>query len=137
MAAWARMTGLRCHRIIGSGLPVADIPDNHAKTTVKHRKRAESKRRFGGLSAPLKGSTLMLCDTHPGGPSCQRSDTSQKRSSKLRQVDVHLARGSGLADAIRQIGVRDVTYFRWATGVRRSQDQSHYSPVQFLTFSTM
>ena len=30
---------------------------------------------------PLKWSILMLCDEHIGGPSCQRSDTKQKRSS--------------------------------------------------------
>ena len=33
--------------------------------------------------------------------------------AKLRQVDVHLSQGIGVADAIRQIGVSDVTYYRW------------------------
>ena len=33
--------------------------------------------------------------------------------AKLRQVDVHLSQGSSVADAIRQVGVSEVTYYRW------------------------
>ena len=33
--------------------------------------------------------------------------------TKLRQVDVLLSQGSSVADAIRQIGVSEVTYYRW------------------------
>ena len=33
--------------------------------------------------------------------------------TKLRQVDVLMSQGSGVADAIRQIGVSEVTYYRW------------------------
>ena len=33
--------------------------------------------------------------------------------TKLRQVDVLLSQGSSDADAIRQIGVSEVTYYRW------------------------
>ena len=36
--------------------------------------------------------------------------------AKLRQVDVHLSQGSSVADAIRQIGVSEVTYYRWLAG---------------------
>ena len=32
---------------------------------------------------------------------------------KLRQVDVQVSQGSSVADAIRQIGVSEVTYYRW------------------------
>jgi len=32
---------------------------------------------------------------------------------KLRQVDVLVSQGSSVADAIRQIGVSEVTYYRW------------------------
>ena len=32
---------------------------------------------------------------------------------KLRQVDVLLSQGHGVADAIRQIGVSEVTFYRW------------------------
>mgnify|MGYP000647057997 FL=1 len=33
--------------------------------------------------------------------------------SKLRQVDVLTSQGASVADAIRQIGVTEVTYYRW------------------------
>ena len=33
--------------------------------------------------------------------------------SKLRQVDVLTAQGRAVAEAIRQIGVTEVTYYRW------------------------
>ncbi len=33
--------------------------------------------------------------------------------SKLRQVDVLTAQGRTIAEAIRQIGVTEVTYYRW------------------------
>ena len=33
--------------------------------------------------------------------------------AKLRQVDVLSSQGMPMADAIRQIGVSEVTYYRW------------------------
>jgi putative transposase len=33
--------------------------------------------------------------------------------AKLRQVDVVVSQGQSVADAIRQIGVTEVTYYRW------------------------
>jgi putative transposase len=33
--------------------------------------------------------------------------------AKLRQVDVMMAQGHAVADAVRSIGVSDVTYHRW------------------------
>ncbi len=33
--------------------------------------------------------------------------------SKLRQVDVLVSRGQSVAEAIRSIGVTEVTYYRW------------------------
>ena len=33
--------------------------------------------------------------------------------AKLRQVDVRLAQGQTVADAIRSVGVTEVTYYRW------------------------
>ncbi len=33
--------------------------------------------------------------------------------SKLRQVDVLVSQGQSVADAIRSIGVTEVTYYRW------------------------
>jgi putative transposase len=33
--------------------------------------------------------------------------------AKLRQIDVLVSQGQNIADAIRQIGVSEVTYYRW------------------------
>jgi putative transposase len=33
--------------------------------------------------------------------------------TKLRQVDVLIAQGQSVAEAIRSIGVSEVTYYRW------------------------
>ena len=33
--------------------------------------------------------------------------------AKLRQVDVLVSQGQHIAEAIRQIGVSEVTYYRW------------------------
>ena len=33
--------------------------------------------------------------------------------AKLRQVDVLISQGQSIADAIRAIGVSEVTYYRW------------------------
>ena len=33
--------------------------------------------------------------------------------SKLRQVDVLVSQGQSVADAVRSIGVTEVTYYRW------------------------
>src|ERR687884_679843 len=44
--------------------------------------------------------------------------------AKLRQVDVLLAQGQSVADAIRSIGVTEVTYYRWRNeygGVKSDQ----------------
>jgi putative transposase len=39
--------------------------------------------------------------------------TAEEIVSKLRQVDVLLAQGRAVADAVRSIGVTEVTYYRW------------------------
>ena len=36
--------------------------------------------------------------------------------AKLRQVDVLTSQGTPIADAIRSIGVTEVTYYRWRNG---------------------
>ena len=49
----------------------------------------------------------------------RRTDRPRKRYkpeeivSKLRQVDVLTSQGKSVADAIRAIGVTEVTYYRW------------------------
>jgi len=39
--------------------------------------------------------------------------TAEEIVAKLRQVDVLGSQGQTMADAIRQIGVSEVTYYRW------------------------
>ena len=39
--------------------------------------------------------------------------TAEEIVSKLRQVDVLMAQGRPVADAVRAIGVTEVTYYRW------------------------
>ena len=39
--------------------------------------------------------------------------TPEQIVAKLRQVDVLVSQGQNIADAIRQIGVSEVTYYRW------------------------
>ena len=41
--------------------------------------------------------------------------------AKLRQVDVLTSQGTPIADAIRSIGVTEVTYYRWRTLRRRTR----------------
>jgi putative transposase len=44
--------------------------------------------------------------------------------AKLRQVDVLTSQGTTVADAIRQIGVTQLTYYRWrkeSAGYRRTR----------------
>ena len=39
--------------------------------------------------------------------------TAEEIVAKLRQVDVLMARGKPVANAVRAIGVTEVTYYRW------------------------
>jgi transposase-like protein len=39
--------------------------------------------------------------------------TPEEIVAKLRQVDVLVSQGDNIADAMRQIGVSEVTYYRW------------------------
>ena len=43
----------------------------------------------------------------------RKRHTAEEIVSKLRQVDVLLAQGRQVADAVRAIGVTEVTYYRW------------------------
>ena len=43
----------------------------------------------------------------------RKKHTPEEIVSKLRQVDVLVSQGTPVADAVRQIGVTDVTYCRW------------------------
>ena len=43
----------------------------------------------------------------------RKKHTPEEIVAKLRQVDVVVAQGAPVADAVRQIGVTEVTYYRW------------------------
>jgi len=43
----------------------------------------------------------------------RKRHTAEEIVAKLRQVDVLLAQGKPVADAVRAIGVTEVTYYRW------------------------
>ncbi len=43
----------------------------------------------------------------------RKRDKPEEIVTKLRQVDVLVSQGSSVADAIRRIGVSEVTYYRW------------------------
>ena len=43
----------------------------------------------------------------------KKRHTAEEIVSKLRQVDVLTAQGRTVAESIRQIGVTEVTYYRW------------------------
>jgi putative transposase len=43
----------------------------------------------------------------------RKKHTPEEIVAKLRQLDVLVSQGSAVADAVRQIGVNEVTYYRW------------------------
>jgi transposase-like protein len=43
----------------------------------------------------------------------RKRPTAEEIVAKLRQVDVLMAQGRPVADAVRAIGVTEVTYYRW------------------------
>jgi transposase-like protein len=43
----------------------------------------------------------------------RKKHTPEEIVAKLRQFDVLVSQGSPVADAVRQIGVTEVTYYRW------------------------
>jgi putative transposase len=54
----------------------------------------------------------------------KKRHTPEEIISKLRQVDVLVAQGTPVAEAIRAIGVTEVTYYRWRQeygGLKSSQ----------------
>jgi transposase len=48
--------------------------------------------------------------------------------AKLRQVDVLVSQGQNMVDAIRQIGVSEVTHYRWHQEFRWAEDRAGEAP---------
>ena len=62
---------------------------------------------------PLNWSTLKYVFGRGGGPRCGRSaNRPEEIVAKLRQVDVETSQGKPVAEAVRAIGVTEVTYYR-------------------------
>src|SRR3954465_13542689 len=55
----------------------------------------------------------MASEPKEDGPMSRKRHKPEKIVAKLRQVDVLVAQGTPVADAIRTIGVTEVTYYRW------------------------
>jgi hypothetical protein len=63
---------------------------------------------------PLKWSALRYAFWQQGGRTNADEETQPEEIvAKLRQVDVLTSQGQNVADAIRSIGVTEVTYYRW------------------------
>ncbi len=62
--------------------------------------------------------------------------TPEEIVAKLRQVDVLVSQGQNIADAIRAIGVSEVTYYRWRQeygGLKTERkDQTQHNPKPTL-----
>ena len=61
----------------------------------------------------MKWSSLKYGFDDGGRADGEEEHTAEEIVTKLRQVDVLLAQGRPVADAVRSIGVTEVTYYRW------------------------
>ena len=57
--------------------------------------------------------------------------------AKLRQVDVLVSQGATMADAIRQIGVSEVTFYRWPLACFRDSPRPSLAPITRRLPSTL
>src|SRR5215211_6282477 len=70
----------------------------------------------------------------------KKRHTPEEIISKLRQVDVLVAQGTPVADAIRAIGVTEVTYYRWRQedgGLKSDQNQRLRKAIADLTLDKL
>src|SRR5262249_38657033 len=67
----------------------------------------------GGDPPPLKWSDLRYVFDIMRTVMARKRYKPEEIVAKLRQVDVLVSQGQPMADAIRQIGVSEVTYYRW------------------------
>ena len=47
--------------------------------------------------------------------------TAEEIIHKLREADVRLGQGGTIAQACKQLGIADQTYYRWRKGLRRHE----------------
>src|SRR5262249_41879278 len=65
------------------------------------------------IRPPWRGPTLRMCFTSRRTVMARKRYKPEEIVAKLRQVDVLVSQGQGMTEAIRQIGVSEVTYYRW------------------------
>ena len=73
----------------------------------------------------------------------KRSYTPEEVVAKLRQVDVLHSQGMTIADAVREIGVSEVTFYRWRKnygGMKADQlkrlkelEKAEVAPVSYIS----
>ena len=64
--------------------------------------------------------------------------------AKLREADIHISQGKTVAETIKQLGVSDVTYYRWrkeyggmtTTQAKRLKELEKENPVKQSSLST-
>jgi putative transposase len=69
----------------------------------------------------------------------RKRHTAEEIVAKLRQVDMLTAQGHAVADAIRTIGVTEVTYYRWRReygGLKGDQVKRRHA-AQLLTIEPL
>jgi lipoprotein-anchoring transpeptidase ErfK/SrfK len=105
------------HSRVKVGTRVVVLPGREMKTAV-----ATSVGMSRGTISPDTPSGLP-----PSDPPTNRPKP-QEIAAKLRQVDILVTRGQGLADAIRQVGLTAGTYHRWRQELRGPKtDQAKHS----------
>src|ERR1700730_2092493 len=76
--------------------------------------RLNSANSLAGIDPPpMKWSTLSYGFALEEDPMPRKIYKPEEIVAKLRQVEVLTSQGQGVADAIRSIGVSEVTYYRW------------------------
>ena len=66
-----------------------------------------------GDPPPLKWSALMYGFRAKEDQDAEEETQPEEIVAKLRQVDVLASQGQSVAEAVRSIGVTEVTYYRW------------------------
>ena len=67
----------------------------------------------------------------------RKRHTTEEIVPKLRQVDVLMAQGRPVAEAVRAIGVTEVTYYRWRNEYGGLERPSYDRPIVYLKPNTL
>ncbi len=88
--------------------------DAAARRVDQSRAKAEERIQYFRLNLPhWSGPTRSMGNSPEEDRMPKKRHKPEEIVAKLRQVDVLTSQGMSVADAIRQIGVTEVTYYRW------------------------